>query len=73
MERYKELDLSNVVDASLDKELKFLTIRLLQHAKIADIERLGEVQGMGRETEGNNGVVLTELLELSREVALIAV
>jgi len=28
---------------------------------------------MGREIEGNNGVVLVELLELSREVALIAV
>jgi len=28
---------------------------------------------IGRKTEGNNGVVLTELLELSGEVALIAI
>jgi len=28
---------------------------------------------MGRETEGNNGIVLIELLELGREVALMAV
>jgi len=28
---------------------------------------------MGREIEGDDGVVLAELLELSREVALIAV
>jgi len=31
------------------------------------------MRGMGRKTEGNNGVVLIELLELSREVALIAI
>ena len=62
-----------MVNASLDEELKFLTIRLLQYAKTADIKRLGEVQGIGRETEGNDGVVLVELLELGREVALIAV
>jgi len=73
VERHEELDLSNVVDASSDEELKFLTVRPLQHAETADIERLGEVRGIGRETEGNNGVVLAELLELSREVALMAV
>ena len=73
MERYKELNLGNVVDASLDKELKFLTVRLLQYTKIANIERLGEVQGIGREIEGDNGVVLAELLELGREVALMAI
>jgi len=28
---------------------------------------------IGRKIEGNNGIVLTELLELGREVALIAV
>jgi len=28
---------------------------------------------MGREIEGNNSVVLAELLELSREVALMAI
>jgi len=28
---------------------------------------------VGRETEGNNGMVLAELLEFSRDVALIAV
>jgi len=73
VERYKELNLGNVVDASLDKELKFLTVRLLQYTKIANIERLGEVQGIGREIEGDNGVVLAELLELGREVALMAI
>jgi len=31
------------------------------------------VQGIGRETEGDDGVVLAELLELGREVALIAI
>jgi len=73
MEYYKELDFSNVVNASLDKELKFLTIHLLQYTKIANIKRLGKVQGISRKIEGNNSIVLTELLELSREVALIAV
>jgi len=31
------------------------------------------MRGIGRKIEGNNSVVLIELLELSREVALIAV
>jgi len=62
-----------VVDTSLDEELKFLAICPLQYAETANIERLGEVRGMGRETEGNNGVVFVELLELGREVAFIAV
>jgi len=31
------------------------------------------MRGMGRKIEGDNGVVLVELLELGREVALIAV
>ena len=31
------------------------------------------MQGIGREIEGNNGIVFVELLELSREVALIAI
>jgi len=73
VERYEELDLGDVVDASLDEELKFLTVRPLQYVETADIERLGEVRGMGRETEGDDGVVLAELLELGREVALMAV
>jgi len=31
------------------------------------------MRGIGRKIEGNNGIVLIELLELSREVALIAI
>ena len=31
------------------------------------------MRGMGRETEGDNSVVLAELLELGREVALMAI
>ena len=57
----------------MDKELKFLTIRLLQHTKTANIKKLGKVQGIGREIKGDNSIVLAELLELSREVALIAI
>jgi hypothetical protein len=62
-----------VVDTSFDEIFEFFAVHVFQHAKTIDIQRLGEVQGMGRETEGNNAVVFAEFLEFGRKVVFVVV
>jgi hypothetical protein len=62
-----------MVNANPDEEFEFLAVRLLQHAKTTDIERLGKVGGMCKKTKGDNAVVFIELLKLGGEMAFVAV
>jgi hypothetical protein len=71
--RKEELGLSDVRDPHLNKVLDFNTIHLLQDAITTDIERLGKVRGIGRETECYNVVLLTIVLEFGVNITLIAV
>ena len=69
----EEFDLDNVVDTNLDEILEFFAVHTFQHAKTTDIQRLGKIRRMGRETKGNNTVVFAEFLEFGRKMALVAV
>ena len=69
----EELGLGDVVDVSPDKGLELLAVRPFQDAKTTDIERLGDMRGMGRETEGNNILLLAVFLELGRKMAFMTV
>ena len=73
MKDEKKFNLGDIVDSGPDKELEFLAVYTFQHTKTTNIERLDKVKGINREIEGDNSVVFTELLELGREMALMAV
>ena len=73
MKPQKELDLSNVVNMCLDEHVDFFTVRLFQRAEEPNVERLGNVGGMRRETDRENVVLFAVGLKIHRLVTLVPV
>ena len=69
----EELELGDMVDMGLDEVLKCSTVHPLKYSKTTNIERLGKMRGVRREAEGNDVLLLAELLERGRLVAQVAV
>jgi hypothetical protein len=62
-----------MVDVAVCQASDFLLVRLFQGSKTPNVKRLQDMRGMWRHTDRNNLAFLTEILELKRLVALMAV
>ena len=73
MECRKEFFLSDMVDAKPHFVLDLRTVRLLQRAETADVQRLKDVRRIRRHTQRENAALKAEVSKFSCLVATMAI